>query len=129
MAQDATETEEIPEEDMADTDRQIGGKKGRRTREEHRVSGDKVISKIKELIHQGNVRRIIIKNEEGRSLIEVPLSVGVVGAVLAPMWAAIGAVAALVASCSIEVEREPDSEDGEDSEDSGDADDTDDAEA
>ena len=101
------------DDDSAGTERQISGKTGRGTREEHKVSGDKVITKIKELIHQGNVRRIIIKNEEGRSLIEVPLSVGVVGAVLAPMWAAIGAVAALVASCSIEVERGPDSEDVE----------------
>jgi hypothetical protein len=66
-----------------------------------------VVGKIKELIHQGNVRRIIIKNDDGKSLIEVPLTVGVVGAVLAPVWAAIGAVAALVTSCSIEVEREP----------------------
>ncbi len=97
------------DDDPAGTDRQIGSE----TREEHKVSGDKVIGKIKELIHQGNVRRIIIKNEEGRSLVEVPLSVGVVGVVLAPTWAAIGAVAALVTSCSIEVEREPDSEDSE----------------
>ena len=92
------------------TERQIGG----RTREEHRVSGDKVISKIRELIHKGNVRRIIIKNDDGKSLIEVPLTVGVVGAVVAPVWAAIGAVAALVTNCSIEVEREEDSEDAED---------------
>jgi hypothetical protein len=97
------------DDETAGTDRQIGSK----TREEHKVSGEKVIGKIRELIHQGNVRRIIIKNEEGRSLVEVPLSVGVVGAVLAPTWAAIGAVAALVASCSIEVEREPDSNDSE----------------
>jgi hypothetical protein len=92
--------------ETAGTDRQIGGE----AREEHKVSGDRVIGKIRELIHEGNVRRIIIKNEEGKSLIEVPLSVGVVGAVLAPVWAAIGAVAALVTSCSIEVEREDDSE-------------------
>ena len=104
------------DQDSVETDRQIGGKKGRGTREEHKVSGDKVISKIKELIHQGNVRRIIIKNEDGRSIIEVPLSVGVVGAVLAPMWAAIGAVAALVSSCSIEVEREPEAEDAAEAE-------------
>ena len=94
------------EDQTLGTDRQLGG----RTREEHRVSGDKVVGKIKELIHEGNVRRIIIKNDEGKSLIEVPLSVGVVGAVLAPMWAAIGAVAALVTSCSIEVEREQEEE-------------------
>ena len=104
------------DDETAETDRQIEGEAGGKTREEHRVPGDKVIGKIKELIHQGNVRRIIIKNEEGRSLIEVPLSVGVVGAVLAPMWAAIGAVAALVANCSIEVERGPDSEEAEEAE-------------
>ena len=101
------------DDETAGTDRQIGGEANGGNREEHRVSGDKVVGKIKELIHQGNVRRIIIKNEEGRSLIEVPLSVGVVGAVLAPMWAAIGAVAALVSSCSIEVERDQDSEESE----------------
>ena len=91
------------------TERQIGG----RTREEYKVGGDKVISKIRELIHKGNVRRIIIKNDDGKSLIEVPLTVGVVGAVVAPVWAAIGAVAALVTNCSIEVEREEGSEDSE----------------
>ncbi len=95
------------DDETAGTDRQIEGEAGGKTRERHKVSGDKVIGKIKEIIHQGNVRRIIIKNEEGRSLIEVPLSVGVVGAMLAPMWAAVGAVAALVTSCSIEVERGP----------------------
>ncbi len=77
-------------------------------REEHRVSGEKLLGKVKELVHEGNVRRVIIKNDEGRTLIEIPLSVGVVGAVLVPVWAAIGAVAALVTNCSIEVEREPD---------------------
>jgi hypothetical protein len=75
-------------------------------RERYRVAGDKVIGKIKDLIHEGNIRRIIIKNEDGRTLIEVPLTVGAVAAVLVPVWAAIGAVAALVANCSIEVERE-----------------------
>ena len=74
--------------------------------EQHRVTGEKLLEKIKQLIHEGNVRRLIIRNEEGRTLIEVPLSVGVVGALLAPVWAAIGAVAALVKDCSIEVERQ-----------------------
>jgi hypothetical protein len=74
-------------------------------RESHRVSGDKLLSKVRQIVHEGNVRRVIIKNDDGRTLIEVPLSVGVVGAVFAPVWAAIGAVAALVANCSIEVER------------------------
>jgi Domain of unknown function (DUF4342) len=83
---------------------------GRRRFEEYKVAGDKVVGKIKEIIHAGNVRRIIIKNDEGRSLIEIPMTVGVVGAVLVPVWAAIGAIAALVANCSIEVEREEEAE-------------------
>jgi hypothetical protein len=74
-------------------------------REEHRVSGDTLLSKVRQIVHEGNVRRIIIKNEDGRTIVEVPLSVGVVGAAFAPVWAAIGAIAALVANCSIEVER------------------------
>ena len=70
------------------------------------VAGDDLVAKIKEIVHEGNVRRIIIKNEEGEQLIEIPLTVGVVGALLLPALAAIGAVAALVAKCTIEVERE-----------------------
>jgi hypothetical protein len=81
---------------------------GGHTPPEHRVSGENLVKKIKEIIHEGNVRRLTIKNDEGRTLIVVPLSVGVVGAVLAPVWAAIGAVAALVTNCSIEVERADD---------------------
>lgn len=69
------------------------------------VEGDDLLSKVKEIIREGNVRRIIIKNEEGKQLIEVPLTVGVVGAVLLPVWAAIGVIAAIVTSASIEVER------------------------
>ena len=82
-------------------------------REEHRVTGDKVIAKIKELLHEGNVRHIVIRNEEGRTLIEFPVSMGVAGALLMPVWAAVGAIAAIVADCTIEVERgtEAESED------------------
>jgi hypothetical protein len=72
------------------------------------VEGDNLVAKVKEIVHEGNVRRIIIKNEEGEKLIEIPLTVGVVGAVLLPALAAIGALAALVAKCTIEVEREED---------------------
>jgi hypothetical protein len=79
---------------------------GRTRAEEHKVSGDKVIEKVKQILHEGNVRRISIKNDDGRTLIEIPLTVGVVGALLLPVWAAIGAVAALVTNCSIVVERE-----------------------
>ena len=73
--------------------------------EEFKVSGDAVVAKIKELVHEGNIRRIIIKNEEGQTLIEVPLTLGVVGAVLLPVWAAIGAIAALAANLTIVVEK------------------------
>ena len=75
-------------------------------REEHTVSGDRVLEKVRELLRQGNVRRLIIRNEEGRTIVEIPLTVGVVGTLVAPVWAAIGAIAALVANCSIVVERE-----------------------
>jgi len=77
-------------------------------KEEFKVSGEDVVKKVKELIKEGNVRRIIIKNEEGKTLVEFPLTVGVVGAALLPVWAAIGAVAALVAKCTIIVERRED---------------------
>ena len=74
--------------------------------EEYQVSGESLVAKIKELVREGNIRRIIIKDEEGKTLIEVPLTLGVVGAVLLPVWAAIGAIAALVADCTIVVEKE-----------------------
>lgn len=73
--------------------------------EEFQVSGDAVVAKIRELVHAGNIRRITIKNEEGKTLMEIPLTVGVVGAVLLPVWAAIGAVAALAANLTIVVEK------------------------
>ncbi|CAN5805473.1 hypothetical protein BH23DEI1_BH23DEI1_12750 [soil metagenome] len=76
--------------------------------EEFRVSGEAVLSKIKELVREGNVRRIIIKNEEGRTLIEIPLTIGVIGTVLLPVWAAIGAIAALAANLTLAVDRRPD---------------------
>lgn len=72
---------------------------------EFRVRGENLIARIKELIHEGNVRRIIIKNDEGRTLLEIPLTIGVVGAVLAPVWAALGALAALAADLRIVVEK------------------------
>jgi hypothetical protein len=74
-------------------------------RERYRVAGEKLVSKVKELLQEGNVRRIIIKNDEDKTLIEIPLTIGVVGAAIFPVWAAVGAIAALVTSCSIEVER------------------------
>jgi len=91
-----------------------GEKSGGARHEEHRVRGERLVETVKKLIHEGNVRRIIIKNEDGRTLIEVPLSLGVVGTVLVPVWAAIGAIAALVANCSIVVVREEELRGGED---------------
>lgn len=73
--------------------------------EEFQVDGDKIVETVKRLVHEGNIRRITIKNDEGKSLIEIPLTFGVVGAVLLPTLAAIGALAALVTQCTIVVER------------------------
>ena len=73
--------------------------------DEYQVTGDNLLGKVKELVHEGNIRRIIIKNEEGKRLIEIPLTLGVVGIALLPVWAAIGAIAALVTDCTIVVEK------------------------
>ena len=73
--------------------------------EEYRVDGGQVLDKIKDLIHQGNIRRIILKNETGETLIEIPLTLGVVGAALLPVFAAVGALAAVAARCVIVVEK------------------------
>ena len=73
--------------------------------EEYQVDGDFLVHKVKELVHEGNIRRITIKNEEGKRLIEIPLTIGAVGIVLLPVWAAIGAIAALVTDCTIVVEK------------------------
>lgn len=75
-------------------------------REEFRVDGEQLLAKVKQLINEGNVRRIIVKNKDGKTLVELPLTIGVVGAVLAPALAAVGAIAALVTECSLVVERE-----------------------
>lgn len=74
--------------------------------EEFTVSGEKLIEKVKSIINEGNVRRIVIKNEEGKTIVEFPVTLGVVGVILAPGLAAIGAIAALVTKCTIVVERE-----------------------
>ena len=74
--------------------------------EEFKVSGEKLIERVKELIREGNARRIIIKNEDSKTLLEVPLTIGAVGALIAPALAAIGAVAALVSKCTIVVVKE-----------------------
>ena len=75
------------------------------TKEEFKVSGEEVLAKIKELIKAGNVRRIILKNDEDKIILEIPLTFAVVGAMLAPVLAAVGAMAALLTKCTIVVER------------------------
>lgn len=77
--------------------------------EEFQIDGDTLVTKIKELIHQGNIRRITLKNEAGHTLIEIPMTVGIVGGAiavtLAPIFAALGAIGALVARLTITIER------------------------
>ncbi len=72
------------------------------------VSGDELLKKIRELIHEGNVNRIIIKNEEGKTYLEIPVTIGIIGAIIAPILAAVGALAALASSFRIEVIRKDD---------------------
>lgn len=74
-------------------------------KEEFKVSGEDILKKIKEIIKAGNVRRIILKNEKGEILMEIPLTFAVVGALFAPVLAAVGALAALVTECTIVVVR------------------------
>ena len=72
--------------------------------EEFEVAGSQLVDKIKELVHQGNIRRIVIKQDK-QTVIELPLTVAAVGVILAPVLAAVGAFAALASNCSIVVER------------------------
>lgn len=82
----------------------------KRTTEEYSVSGDDLLSKVKAIIQAGNVRKIIIKDKADKELIVIPLTAGVVVAVLAPVLAAVGAIAALVTECTIVVERSSEAE-------------------
>jgi hypothetical protein len=76
------------------------------TNETFSINGEQLLKKVKELIAEGNIRKITIKDKTGKELMTFPLTIGVVGAVFAPVLAAIGALAALVGECSITVERE-----------------------
>jgi hypothetical protein len=75
--------------------------------EELKVTGENLLKTVRELIHEGNVRRISIRNEQGHTLLEIPLAFGLVGALFAPVWAAVGAMAAMATGFSIIVERKP----------------------
>jgi Domain of unknown function (DUF4342) len=76
------------------------------TRESFTINGESLLKKVKELINEGNIRKITIHDKSGKELMSFPLTVGVVGAVFAPVLAAVGAVAALIGECTITVERE-----------------------
>ena len=73
--------------------------------EEFQVDGEKIIAKIKELLHEGNIRRVIIKDKDGKSLLEIPVTFGVVGVLLAPQLAALAAVAAVLTEATVVVEK------------------------
>lgn len=73
--------------------------------EEFHINGEELLAKIKKLVHEGNIRRIIIKNKEGKTLMEIPMTFGVVGALIAPQLAAIGAIAALLTEATVVVEK------------------------
>ena len=73
--------------------------------EDIKVKGEQVLQKVKELIQEGNVRKLTIKDKDGNVILALPLTFGVIGAVLAPILAAVGAAAALVTECTISVER------------------------
>jgi hypothetical protein len=79
--------------------------KSQSNQETFRVSGDEILSKIKEIIKEGNARKIIIKNEKDETIMEFPLTIGAIGVVLAPLYAAVGTLAALAMKCTIIVEK------------------------
>ena len=82
-----------------------GGYTGRTVVEEFEVKPDELVKKAKEILHEGNVTKLIVENEEGRTLLEIPATAGIVGALIAPWLAALGAIAAIATNCKIKVER------------------------
>jgi hypothetical protein len=76
------------------------------TKESFNINGEELLNKVKELIREGNIRKITIQDKSGKELMSIPLTVGVVGTVFLPVLAAIGAMAALLTECTISVERE-----------------------
>ena len=106
--EETTKTKEQDESAIVATEIETDTKE-KVTAEEFKISGDVLVAKIKELIAQGNVRRIIIKNEEGHTLIEIPMTVGVIGGVVSaalfPVVAAVGVIGAMVAHLTVVIER------------------------
>lgn len=79
---------------------------GRTKEESFKVNGSELVNRVKQLIHEGNVRKLTIIDKNGREMVKFPLTIGLVGIVAAPVLAAVGAIAALVTECTITVERE-----------------------
>ena len=106
MSQEHARQEEfrIDGEEIKDKVREAFQSHRTETSEIH-VSGDQLVAKVKEILHEGNIRRISIKNSEGEPIIEVPLTLGLAGALILPVWAAIGAIAALALDYTIAVEK------------------------
>lgn len=82
-----------------------GSRLGKPSTEEYSVDSEDLVKKVKDLLHEGNVTNIIVRDEEGKLLLELPVTAGVIGVVLAPWLAALGAIAAFVTRCTISVER------------------------
>ena len=82
-----------------------GARVGAHEWEEFQVATDDLVGRVKELIREGNIRRIVVKNEEGETLLEIPVTIGVIGILFAPYLAALGAIAAMATRCTIAVER------------------------
>ena len=117
--EEAAKTEETKEAEILNTETEREANEKVKV-EEFKISGDVLVGKIKELIRQGNIRRIILKNESGQTLIEIPMTVGVIGSVISaalfPVIAAVGVIGAMVARLTVVIERiesEPSSEDSE----------------
>ena len=110
MTDEHEETEEQAEVEVdgVEVEVEVETETGEERSEEYEVRGEDLLSRIKELVREGNIRRITIRSEQGNTLIEIPLAIGVVGAMLLPVWASVGALAALVTNCTIAVERRED---------------------
>ena len=80
------------------------------TKESFSINGEMLVQRVKELISEGNVRKITVEDKNGKEILSIPLTFGVVGVLVAPVLAALGAMAALIGECTISVEREPDQE-------------------
>ena len=100
MSEEQTSTGEAAPEAAQDTAQSQSG-----PTQEFSVTGEQVVDFIKKILHEGNIRRIVLKDESGKPLLEIPVTIGVVGVILLPVWAAIGAAAALVAKMTIVIER------------------------